>query len=301
MRCPRALVLVPALLVAAPALVSSSAPVGAAGGTVQVGGLAGGATTQSCATLTAVQRTTDGSASSYVVPRDGILTSWRWEGAPSAAGRKAAAVVFRPDGTGSWTVVAKSRLEPLQDSTTAVFTTRLRARAGDVLGLTVSAVAVSGTGCWYSAPAGNTFGYELDAQPAVGATFAPAQPTVANARLSIAADLEPDIDRDGYGDVTQDRCPTQASAGAACDRAAPQTTITAKPRSGTDRSVVVKFRSSESRSTYRCSLDGAAYTACTSPKGAYVRPGTHVFKVRATDRWGNTDRTPAGVRWTVRR
>ena len=104
-------------------------------------------------------------------------------------------------------------------------------------------------------------------------TFTPTEPTVPG-RLGIAADLETDADKDGYGDVTQDGCPSQASHGAACDRRAPQTTITARPASGRDRSAVLKFRSDESASTFACSLDGGAYRACTSPAGATVRRGT---------------------------
>jgi hypothetical protein len=40
--------------------------------------------------------------------------------------------------------------------------------------------------------------------------------------LLVQAVMEPDADRDGYGDETQDGCPTQASTQGACDTSAPK-------------------------------------------------------------------------------
>ena len=299
MRRPPAFVLTAIVLVSTTLVASGDGRAGAAGVITQVGSLPSG-DQNFCDTLTAVQTSSAPGKSSYVMTRAGILTTWRWAGSTGATGARARAVVFRPAGTGTWTVVARSASSTLRSSTTLAYPTRLKVRAGDVLGLTVELGASSAVGCWYSAGPGDAFSFTFAVAPAVGASFTPAQGTVPNARLAIAADLEPDADRDGYGDVTQDRCPTQATAGAACDRTAPVTSITAKPRSGRDRTAVIKFASNESRSTFRCSLDGAAYVACTSPRGASVRPGRHVFRVRATDRFGNVDRTPASAAWTVR-
>jgi len=54
------------------------------------------------------------------------------------------------------------------------------------------------------------------------------------------------------------------------------------------------FSSSEAGSHFQCRLDGASFAACSSPK-AYsgLGSGAHRFKVRAIDRAGNVDRTPA--------
>jgi len=51
---------------------------------------------------------------------------------------------------------------------------------------------------------------------------------------------------------------------------------------------------------FACSLDDAAFTACTSPI-AYsgLSDGVHRFAVRATDRSGNLDQFPATRTWTV--
>ena len=86
------------------------------------------------------------------------------------------------------------------------------------------------------------------------------------------------------------------------DTVAPETTITAGP-AGTvaSRTATFRFASSERRSTFACSLDGKAFRTCTSPRTyTGLKLGQHVFKVKAWDRSGNTDRTPAVRKWTVK-
>jgi putative metal-binding protein len=52
--------------------------------------------------------------------------------------------------------------------------------------------------------------------------------------------------------------------------------------------------------TLQCSLDGAPFAACTSPRTlADLAFGSHTFTVRAIDRAGNFDPTPAVRHWTV--
>jgi hypothetical protein len=82
------------------------------------------------------------------------------------------------------------------------------------------------------------------------------------------------------------------------DTTPPGTTITKHPRARvvTSRSrakVTYVFRSSEAGSRFACKLDGSAFGSCTSPKVYKLKPGRHVLRVRATDRAGNTDPTPA--------
>ncbi len=57
---------------------------------------------------------------------------------------------------------------------------------------------------------------------------------------------------------------------------------------------------SEPGVAYECSLDDAAYAACTSP-AAYtgLAAGDHTFSVRSTDAAGNVDPTPAASAWTI--
>jgi hypothetical protein len=81
----------------------------------------------------------------------------------------------------------------------------------------------------------------------------------------------------------------------------PDTTITSAPdplvASG---DATFSFGASEPGSTFECSLDGAAFAACTDPVTySGLADGTHSFEVRATDGAGNTDTSPAEHVWTV--
>ena len=81
----------------------------------------------------------------------------------------------------------------------------------------------------------------------------------------------------------------------------PDTTITAQPpATTTSTSASFSFTSTASTATFACSLDGSAFTACTSPAGyTNLTPASHTFKVAATDQAGNTDPSPATYTWTI--
>jgi hypothetical protein len=86
------------------------------------------------------------------------------------------------------------------------------------------------------------------------------------------------------------------------DTTPPETTIDSGP-SGTTTAVdaTFAFSSSESGSSFRCRLDGAAdWSPCTSPKTyTALAAGSHSFTVVATDGAGNDDPTPATRTWTI--
>jgi hypothetical protein len=84
-------------------------------------------------------------------------------------------------------------------------------------------------------------------------------------------------------------------------RAAPDTWIPAGP-SGTTASTTASFsfKVDHPLSIFECSLDSGAYVACTSPKSyTGLSRTTHTFRVRAKDRQGVLDATPATRTWTV--
>jgi probable HAF family extracellular repeat protein len=80
----------------------------------------------------------------------------------------------------------------------------------------------------------------------------------------------------------------------------PDTTITSGPTGTvTSRSATFEFSSNESGSTFECSLDGGAWTKCTSPTTySNLAVGNHTFKARATG-VGGADDTPASQSWTI--
>lgn len=82
--------------------------------------------------------------------------------------------------------------------------------------------------------------------------------------------------------------------------ATPDTKITSGP-SGliASRSVTFKFSANVAGATFRCSLDGATWSVCTSPKGySGLAQGKHTFRVRAIKN-GVSDPTPAFRAFTV--
>jgi hypothetical protein len=83
----------------------------------------------------------------------------------------------------------------------------------------------------------------------------------------------------------------------------PQTTIRHRPgRRTRDRTPTFRFISSQRRARFLCKLDGQPYRRCRSPfTTPELRPGRHVFRVRARAPSGATDRSPAIWRFRVLR
>jgi hypothetical protein len=85
------------------------------------------------------------------------------------------------------------------------------------------------------------------------------------------------------------------------DTTAPETSILSGPANPTTaRSASFTFSSTESPSTFACTLDGGAPEACTSPKSySGLGIGSHTFTVTATDASNNADLSPASATWQV--
>ncbi|HEX4422993.1 MAG TPA: hypothetical protein VH165_33985, partial [Kofleriaceae bacterium] len=85
------------------------------------------------------------------------------------------------------------------------------------------------------------------------------------------------------------------------DTVAPDTALVSGPPSA-DNSVMAQFMfsSNEANVEFDCSLDNAGYLPCaTGGLFGPVGDGTHTFAVRARDRAGNLDASPAVFAWTV--
>jgi hypothetical protein len=85
------------------------------------------------------------------------------------------------------------------------------------------------------------------------------------------------------------------------DTTPPETTIDSGPAVKTTATRArFAFSADEAGSRFECSLDGAPFEACSSPKEyAGLAPGKHEFLVRAVDRAGNAEESPANYAWTI--
>jgi CSLREA domain-containing protein len=95
-------------------------------------------------------------------------------------------------------------------------------------------------------------------------------------------------------------CPA-APGGCNPSPTSPQTTITKAPKAkSTKTTAKFKFKSSVTGSTFECRLDKKPFKKCKSPKTyKKLKPGKHVFKVRAVGPTGLLDATPAKRAFTV--
>jgi hypothetical protein len=264
----------------------------------------------------------------------GIITSWSYQA--TAVAQSGLRLKFaRPAGGNSFTIVGQSPLEaPVAGALNTYTDVRFPVQVGDVIGYYSSSGSIAQ--CLKSG-AGASFAFsDLMGDQAPGSTADYGPPT-SNFQADLSATLEPDADNDGFGDESQDNCPGVSNpdqadgdgdgVGDACndncpdlsnpdqadgdgdgigdacdDLAAPQTTITGGPKNVVKTKkkkakVTFTFTSSEP-GTFECSLDGAPFTACSSPsthkvKAGRRKPREHTFQVRAIDAAGNTDATPA--------
>ena len=83
------------------------------------------------------------------------------------------------------------------------------------------------------------------------------------------------------------------------DRTRPESVINEGPPSETSSAqVTFRFSATERVVRFECKLDGGPFRRCRSPQSYQVNaPGSHTFQVRATDRAGNSDLTPAARTW----
>ncbi len=93
--------------------------------------------------------------------------------------------------------------------------------------------------------------------------------------------------------------PSGPGGGAAAS--APQTSFKVKPRKRTrDRTPTFRFGSDRAGSSFQCKLNRRPFRSCRSPfTTGRLSIGRHTFKVRARDRSGGVDPSPASYTFTV--
>ena len=122
------------------------------------------------------------------------------------------------------------------------------------------------------------------------------------------ATIEPDADHDGFGDETQDACPTSAATALLCACPAsgsgcgplevprrPETRITKGPKGKISaHRATFKFKSEPTGAKFECKLDRKKFKSCTSPKSYKgLDAGKHTFRVRAVSASGQLDPSAA--------
>jgi hypothetical protein len=207
-------------------------------------------------------------------------------------------LVYRPTAVaGTETIIGKSALTTLAPNTLMTFPARIPVAAGDQLGIQVKNTS-GAVNCAFVGVAGDSHAYSFD-DPDATNTFVGASSVNGN-RWNISAVLEPDVDKDGYGDLSQDLCPQSATTHAAC--AVPDVTVTKKPKKVVHkRTVKIKFRSTVPGSTFTCAVDGKAAKPCKSPFKKKFKLGKHKVVITATTPLGVVDASPATVKFKVKR
>jgi uncharacterized repeat protein (TIGR01451 family) len=153
-------------------------------------------------------------APAYAAPSDGVILSWSTL-ARAGAGQQMQLKIFRVTGApGEYRVVGASAVEALTPSAANTFATHIAVKAGDLLGEYSPGTSAS-VGCDFgSSDFGDSVQFGSN-DPATGSTVTPG-PGQGSFRLNVSATFEPDADGDGFGDETQDQCPTDATTQAPC-------------------------------------------------------------------------------------
>ena len=238
---------------------------------------------------------------SYVAPARGVITSFSHlaNGQPG----KIQLIVFADGATATQKVVAaKSAKVTVTTNTLNTFATQVPIKAKQKIGIGWSA---TGMACATAADYPGDVTLVKGAFDADTTTLFVADGVLSNGahsfRPNIAAILEPDRDKDGFGDLTQDGCPASRKIQLPC----PDTKITKRPGKLSTRTrarVKVRFTSTTVGATFQCRLDGhKRWKACDSPFKKRLGPGTHLLQVRAVGPNGVPDPKPAKVRFTIRK
>ena len=267
----------------------------AAGTTVTVG--QNSATSGACGSPTLYVQDAVAGGAPYTTPA-GVVTSWTIV-VPSTTGATVKLKTVREGPADTYTIQRSSEAVQLTTTGANTFASHIPVSAGDAVALW--AVSTMTTPCAFTTgQAGDQLGsFILSSEPQPGDSypfggFNPGQ------RLNVSATVEPDADGDGYGDVTQDTCPTRAGSQGDCQP--PETGFgKVKKRiaiSGRRARVKLPLTSTEP-AIFTCSVDGRRPQTCTSPYRLRLAPGRHVVYVTSTDAAGNTDVTAATLRLRV--
>jgi hypothetical protein len=265
------------------------------------------ATPLSCTTALAFLPPANREAGGYKAGVNGVIVSWSVRTGPSTVDHTVRLRVIRGT-TGAGT----GELETLPKTAGVyAYPARLPIGVEDLIGIDTLNVLQGFPVPIIRTSAGPTLDY-WNALLADGETREPTTNEFA-AELLMNATIEPDADGDGFGDETQDQCPSSADTQGTCPPAgggggtgggstttppppavAPETILGKKP-AGTihARKATFRFNANIAGSTFQCKLDKKPFRSCKSPKTYKgLSEGKHTFKVRAIGPTGLVDPTP---------
>jgi hypothetical protein len=174
---------------------------------------------------------TDSIGGAYTVPSDGVISSWSFQTgatAPEVVKLKIGRVISSSDLEATDTelsISGESISQVPSASSLNTFPTRVPVRQGDFLGVYLGAAG----GSVQCSDAGSSAGYRdhysaTDVLTGSSATFT----GESDGQINVAAVLEPDADQDGFGDETQDQCPSNPATRGQCPITPVTTTVTKK-------------------------------------------------------------------------
>jgi hypothetical protein len=144
----------------------------------------------------------------YAMPDDGVITTWRYQASPGDT-PPLKVKALRHAGGVDFTTVGESRLETPTPGALNTWPTRIAVSRGDVLGLYFSDDTSGGYRSGVSAEyatteiSGDPGDPMVDPPPGTTTSYESPDPGM---QVNVSAVLEPDTDRDGFGDETQDKC-----------------------------------------------------------------------------------------------
>ena len=290
----------PALWIAAALCVALPAP---ASGAVTIGsnlnGVAAGETAcgSGCTFAHGALPPASTASGGLLAPIDGVVVLWRIKVGASAT--PVALRITRPGNSNTRIGVGTGPIVTPDTNAISPFAVRVPIQAGDAIGIDCC------MGGFLAAFAANADADTRDfgaSGPLPDGGDLSGSASRDNTELLINAEIEPDADSDGYGDETQDGCPTRPGDGRCPETDPPQTTITrGAPNKLDAHKVKFEFKSSEEReATFECKLERKPFKPCSSPKKIkHLDKGKHRFKVRAIDAEGNVDPSPAKDKFKV--
>lgn len=153
-------------------------------------------------------------AGTYAVPGGyGVITAW--EHSTGTAAGTLHFKVYRPTPTAGRFFTVASNARAVTAGAVHTFAVRIPVRPGDRLGLS-SATDTVHLAYRTPSPADQFAFFPADSNPQPGTTIVQDGPPATSLKLDVAARVESDSDDDGFGDDSQDRCPTSAATQGPC-------------------------------------------------------------------------------------